>query len=204
MNNPDWATQMTDWQEPHRQHDAAEFLMYVLGRTHFPAHDGQWAVYRGHRHLDDSSLQTSPLILNIGRHKTIQAMIQAWHQDEATSRYITAGPRIIVIQLTRFLVQQGRIRKSTAKVPIPDTVHIPTRTGDGAAVLSYRVVGGIYHLGPRAQVGHYRTFQLERTEASELRMWVTDDGRVPALATPADEATVRMNAYLLFCTVAEG
>ena len=191
-----WSPLIEQWPEPLRQHDAAEFLMHLLSRTAFTALDGQWSVFRGQRRVDDHSLETAPLILNIGRHKTLQAMIQAWHVDAGTNRYITVGPQILVFQLTRFLVQSGRVRKSAAKVPLATTVNMPLWGGDEQATLTYRILGGVYHLGPRAQSGHYRSFQVDETGVPG--MWVTDDGSGAKRATESDEAEVRSNAYILF------
>ena len=151
--------------------------------------------------MDVLDLTSAPIMLHIGRHqsRSLPAMVQEWHQTTDGLQFLIHPPRILFLQVMRFSLQHGRIRKNNVRLKIPDSLLIPTLV-DGRKILqSYRVVSGVYHLGNSPQSGHYRAFfhEFRAEHGGGNHRYISEDGvRVAELSSNEAEVLLR-NFYLL-------
>ena len=175
-------------------------FLFLLQYVTIPGLGGSIHSYDSTSHLVDVlDLTSAPIMLHIGRHRSLPAMLQEWHQATGGLQFLIHPPRILFLQVMRFSLQHGRIRKNNVRLKIPDSLLIPTLV-DGRKILqSYRVVSGVYHLGDSPQSGHYRAFfQDFGTEHRRVNpRYIFEDGvRVAEPSSKEDEVLLR-NFYLL-------
>ena len=199
INIPAWMRLLGTWAQPEAQHDVAEFMSYVLQATPIDGMAGMWSAFQGDRHTDESDLSTTALPLVVFRMRHVQQCIDSWHVDGETRRYLLITPKLLVIQLLRFRLVSGRIRKLTSKVDIPVRLTLPALMDVRPSTISYRVSAGIFHLGGTPSSGHYRSFVRHLDPSGSLSCIVTDDNRRPEVTTPQIDELIKSNAYLLFC-----
>ena len=132
--------------------------MHVFGHNNLDAMTGMWSAFRGDRHVDEFDLANTVLPLAMSRSRSLQQMINQWHDDGTVRRFLLIVPDMIVLQVLRFKVVSGRVRKLTSKVDIPLMITLPSFANAMHSSISYSVVGGIFHLGGIPSSGHYRAF----------------------------------------------
>ena len=154
--------------------------------------------------VDVIDLTSAPIILHIGRHRSLPAMIQEWHQTTEGLQFLIHPPRILFLQVMRFSLQHGRIRKNNVRLKIPDSLLIPTLVENRKALRSYHVVSGVYHLGNSPQSGHYRAFFHEFQSGcdGDIRRYTSDDG-VSVAELSSNEAEVLMRNFYLLALVGD-
>ena len=196
---PEWSEILSDWGQPLAQHDVAEFCMHVFGQNNLDAMTGMWSAFQGDRNVDEFDLAQTVLPLALYRSRTLQQMINQWHDDGTVRRFLLIVPDLIVLQILRFKVVSGRVRKLTSKVDIPLTITLPSFENAMHSSVSYSVVGGIFHLGGTPSSGHYRAFVKCLDMRGVCRSYVTDDNQHSIPMTAQLEDLIRSNVYLLFC-----
>ena len=161
-----WTQLTSRWSNPHLQHDAAEFLAHLLQQAPVPAFSGSWASYSAGQMRDYRDLGHSPLLLSIGRHRSLQSMIQGWHADPESRNSLLQAPRLLIVQIMRFSLTGGSVRKSQISFRLPQLLRFPCQTTADVPVewLSYSISRGTLHLGGTPQSGHYRSFFISRSE----------------------------------------
>ena len=197
-----WMQLTSRWPNPHLQHDAAEFLAHILQQAPVPAFSGSWASYSAGQMRDYHDLGHSPLLLRIGRRRSLQSMIQGWHADPESRNSLLQAPRLLIVQIMRFSFTGGSVRKSQISFRLPQLLRFPCQTHADAPVewLSYSVTCGTLHLGGTPQTGHYRSFFiLEREVRDSSRYWLTEDSQTLQAADEEAMQLVQRNCYLLFC-----
>ena len=199
VNIPDWMRLLGTWAQPEAQHDVAEFMSHILQATPIDGMVGMWNAFQGDRQTDESDLSTTALPLVVFRMRHVQQCIDSWHMDGDTRRYLLITPKLLVIQLLRFRLVSGRIRKLTSKVDIPVRLTLPALMDVRPSTISYRVYAGIFHLGGTPSSGHYRSFVRHLDPSGYLSCIVTDDNRRPEVTTPQIDELIKSNVYLLFC-----
>ena len=198
-DEPRWQAILSGWAQPSRQRDVGEFLLYVLQHASLPILAGRWQSYTDAGPLDEASLATAPIFLNIGRTRTLQAMIYQWQQDETCHRYLVSRASTVILQIIRFLNQKDRIRKLTTKLEFRSTLSFKSWIEDREGIMEYDICGGVYHIGKTVDAGHYRSVFIDRLPDGTRQVWVTDDGVTPQKASSTDEAVIQSNLYLLSC-----
>ena len=197
-----WMQLTSRWPNPHLQHDAAEFLAHILQQAPVPAFSGSWASYIAGQMRDYHDLGHSPLLLRIGRHRSLQSMIQGWHADPESQNSLLQAPRLLIVQIMRFSFTGGSVRKSQISFRLPQLLRFPCQTDADAPVewLSYSITCGTLHLGGTPQTGHYRSFLISEHEVRDSsRYWLTEDSQTIQAADDEAMQLVQRNCYLLFC-----
>ena len=198
-----WMQLTSRWPNPHLQHDAAEFLAHILQQAPVPAFSGSWASYSAGQMRDYHDLGHSPLLLRIGRRRSLQSMIQGWHADPESRNSLLQAPRLLIVQIMRFSFTEGSVvRKSQISFRLPQLLRFPCQTDADAPVewLSYSISCGALHLGGTPQSGHYRSFFISESEVRDSsRYWLTEDSQTLQAADEEAMQLVQRNCYLLFC-----
>ena len=199
-----WTAFCSEWQEPHLQHDAAEFLQHLAPALHSSTSLG-WEARLG---VDGEAFaqvvdqgQLFPLVLHSALDPALQSrntpvslqkLLISWRNQVHPHAAVTE-PEWLAVQLNR-VGADGQ--KTFHPLSLHPTVYIPRFVGRGTRSTSSRflLVAIVYHLGATKLSGHYRTALL--TDGS-LRH-VTDDNIVPQPVTNADISDISRNAYLCF------
>ena len=108
-----WQQATTGWRQIHRQHDAAEFVHFLLGYSKPAAYRGQWEARISRDdspvgfELRDSGDCCAPLAIGItGR--TLQHCIVHWH-IHGQVHALTVPPAFLFLQLNRFARTQLKL-----------------------------------------------------------------------------------------------
>ena len=140
LRQPAVWTQLTSrWSNSRLQHDAAEFLAHLLQQAPVPAFSGSWASYSAGQMRDYHDLGHSPLLLRIGRHRSLQSMIQGWHADPESRNSLLQAPRLLVVQIMRFSFIGGSVRKSQAATVVAFSMSDCCRCACGVAIIQHFV-----------------------------------------------------------------
>ena len=69
-----------------------------------------------------------PIFQNTGNtcYRSLLAMVQEWQQTADGLQFLIHPPRILFLQVMRFSLQHGRVRKNNVRLKIPDSILIPT------------------------------------------------------------------------------
>ena len=196
---PSWRELMGRWEQPDSQHDVAEFMSHICQSAPIADMTGMWSAFQGERNTDESDLSKTVLPLVVSRLRNIQQCIDLWHEDGETRRFLVIAPRLIVLQLLRFRVTSGRIRKLSSKVDIPEMITVPAYLDAQPSNITYRIAAGIFHIGSTPSSGHYRAFVMHFDQFRSCRCLITDDNQRSQNTTPQIDEQIKSNVYLLFC-----
>ena len=158
-----------DWQDPHSQHDAAEFLGFLSPALVSTSDAGRWEARLSvdpstpdalpHQVVDHG--QMWPLVLTTalspaaeGANRaewTLQSLIIRWRNQVVQHAAVTSPP-ILPLQLNRFGQDGSKVLNPISLSP---TVFFPCFTGQGTNTQSvqYQLAAVQYHLGQNAAVG---------------------------------------------------
>jgi len=206
-----WQEITSNWHDPHRQHDAGEFLYFLGEALTSGTGVGFWQarVETGSRDaqvVDHGEM--FPLILQqvgpqphsvASRDISLQALIVAWRNQEARHAALTL-PAVLPVQICRF---DNRGHKIKFPVRFSAAVYMPFFPDSTACTASqrYRVAAVIYHIGDSRLHGHYRSALFWKGEVTH----VTDDNTVPSQVSERDRNMIRDNAYIaVLCRDDEG
>ena len=141
----------------------------------------------------------------IARHGIGQPATGSESLARAACHTCTAGPGAIVIfQIPRFSVHQGRIHKSKQEWRLQDTVDAPIFAGQDTLRVqwhAYRVAAAIVHEGPVPTSGHYRAV-LCSVRGIECKQWITQDNSLPSHQCWPPE--IRANSYVVLAVRSDG
>ena len=118
-----------------------------------------------------------------------------WSQ-QVSLRGLTLAPRVLALQVKRFLVRDLRVCKTYQPILAEGDIRVPILTDQGLSVheTCYRVRAVIMHRGPEVQSGHYKAF----LSLGEGRWMDTDDNRRGQLAhdTRSSQSSGKMHTCL--------
>ena len=157
------------WAEVHRQHDISEFMGCLFTRTSPALLQGRWqarclADARGAARCLDQGHWTQTLMLSIPSRPPgltprlrVQAMLDAWHRDRDRMVGFVEPPLVLPIQLLRFKVHQGHVRKTRTEVHLENTIQVPIFNDDrlGTKPYKYNLKAYVVHHGLTPKSGHY-------------------------------------------------
>ena len=215
---PSWRPLLRNWAQLHRQHDAGEFLEYILGICQPQVLQGRWesrivSVEDGTESRGSHVTQRAVTLdlPNPDRPTNLQALINHWHHGDTYLQACTHLPRILILRISRFQVgSAGATLKLHTKVDIPLHVQIPAFThrtlGADCTHHSYTVVACILHNGATADAGHYVVRYLNHMNPNEApeapHQWIADDSK-PAQSLriqPQNDVVLGQQCYLaLLC-----
>ena len=199
--------------------DVTELMSFVMDPDSRHA-VGEWkarCVEPGRDVICDRG-STSPFIsLDIQDMPTLGEALASWreqHYRHALSR----PPTLPAIQLGRFRHNGRRTLKVRTPCDIPLVLELPVFQDDqlGCDSRSYRLSGGIVHVGDLATSGHYRPFCVHNSvhsSGSEVASpndattmfgpyTLYDDDKPPSTRNPSTDNLLRHNTYVVFylCT----
>ena len=174
------------WRDVNRQHDVAEFTMYLLPRISPMGMCGRWEARNytadGIVTLDSGSLE-GPLPIHPHEGATIhlQQSIEGW-SSQARARYaLCHAPKILCLQLMRFQQQGVSVRKDTRPLEgLSGVLHLPMYQGPrtlSTTLQPFQVAAVQHHYGESPVTGHYRSLLCGQNRFAEGRSWLTDDGK---------------------------
>ena len=207
-----WSIVLRAWRDAHRQHDVAEFAMYLLPRISPVGMSGCWEARNytdaGVVTLDSGSLEAPiPLHPNAGATIHLQQSLEGW-SSQARARYaLCHAPQILCLQLMRFCQQGESVRKDARPLEgLSGVLQLPMYQGAhtlSIALQPYQVAAVQHHYGETPVTGHYRSLLCGQKFFAEGRCWLTDDGK-PAQSTQLESSALSTTAYLIWlCQVPE-
>ncbi|CAE7564681.1 Pol [Symbiodinium sp. CCMP2592] len=210
---PDWLRFTRDWQEPHRQHDVAEFAQFLvsaLGITNIMLQSQ--ARVQTDQGIDILSTESSAVLrLPLTSASTdVQGLINLWSTRGHVQALNEPLPRLAVVQIARF----AESSKDCTPIDYQRIIHIPMFSGpelDTIAV-AYCLEAVCLHRGAQATQGHYRALlvaedSVTRATSSDpvgalpqsLYTCLTDDGVCASPDTlSARTPLLQLEGYVLF------
>ena len=209
-----WKALLQGWQRPAQQHDVTELMSFVMDQNS-PLVAGEWqrCVEPGRDIICDRG-STSPFIsLDIQGKNSLREALISWHEQHYRHA-ISAPPILLAIQLGRFRRNGRRTVKIRTPCDIPPALELPFFSDNQleCGQKSYRLCGGIVHVGDLATSGHYRPFCVHRAVhrlGSEVASpndsddtlgpsTLYDDDRPPMSRSLSTDSLLRHNAYVVF------
>ena len=199
-----WSIMLRAWRDMNRQHDVAEFTMYLLPRISPMGMCGRWEARNytadGIVILDSGSLEGPiPIHPHAGATIHLQQSIEGW-SSQARARYAQChAPKILCLQLMRFQQQGVSVQKDTRPLEgLSGVLHLPMYRGPrtlSTTLQPFQVAAVQHHYGESPVTGHYRSLLCGQKRFAEGRSWLTDDGK-QAQITPMDSHELSTTAYL--------
>ena len=218
-----WKELLRGWRRPAQQHDATELMSFIMdpGSCHL---FGEWQA----RCQEPDGVvicdrgTTSPFLsLDIRNQPSLGEATAAWH-TQPFLHALSRTPILLAIQLGRFHHNGRRTVKVRTPCDLPTLLEFPVFQNDQleCSTRTYRLCGGIVHVGDLATSGHYRPFCMHNTaqsmgsEAASPHHTATmlgqytlyDDDKPPSSRSPSNDKLLRHNTYVVFycCTSREG
>ena len=198
--------QMTGWAQPRRQHDASEFLLFILPKLAWASPSFSWEARQDisgdPNRVEISRIEGGHLahLLILGAPDGLcssdpQNAINAWHTLDSIHA-LTSRPAHLFLALPRYRQLGARIVKNSIRLRLEDkSVRVPIFRPDSLAVYweEYTITTAIVHLGETPETGHYRTAAFVPNAPG---VWYSDDDR-PAELYPEVPKEVAENCYVL-------
>ncbi|CAE7327722.1 unnamed protein product [Symbiodinium sp. CCMP2592] len=187
-----WISATRTWRAPRRQHDIAEFLLYMRPQLNASLIDGSWgtagsAPHRGLEVVDDGHtwpmLLAKPLMIP---HRVRSALLKP--------------PKFCAIQVGRFdSTNDGACIKTDFKLCLEPLVHIPAFRDNLQDVyfVKYFVRACAVHHGPTPDSGHYRSI-LMPPNGVLAQSFYTDDNATARKVKSSELVGIQQNAYIIF------
>ena len=209
--HPLWLGLMRGWSQPSRQHDAAEFLQFLCGKTliNRPGIELSWRArcQEGTRHpgqVTDSG-SSAPLLLPspgeisedsvVGA--SVQGLINKWHEQERTHAMFVPS-EVLMLQLCRFHFETDGVRAVKRRYKVkPDRVITVPLFVDNLRCHSCpdRLNSYIIHLGEAPDHGHYHNVFCS---SAGPELFHGDDGASARQIDATEAANHSKDVYLLF------
>ena len=169
---PAWRTLTARWEDPHVQHDVAEFAQFLGAATAPASAEGVWqsriavqltpsqpaasqcpAEVAEHGQMWPLSLAAAPP--PEGSEISLQALVIQW-RNQAHRHAAVSLPRLLIIQIGRFSPVGLKLRFA---VRPSHRVYVPVFLDDTLRTTSagYDLAAVVCHLGPSRSSGHYRS-----------------------------------------------
>ena len=205
-----WQSLTFDWQAPHEQHDAAEFLAFLGPALISERDQGTWEA----RLVVDTGPSDPPAFQAVDHGKmwplvlptalnpalseatrtewTRQALVIRW-RNQVVQHAAVITPPVLLLQFNRFDQDGQKVHHPIALSP---TVFLPCFIGPSCNTTSvrYSLVAVQYHLGQTKLAGHYRVAYFSHGSPSHT----TDDNRQTQACTSEDITVISKSAYNCF------
>ena len=158
-----WSHLTRAWQEPHRQHDVAEFAQFLgaaLRITHVEVHwQARLQTLAGIDIAASESTSVLRLPLASSAHD-IQGLINCWSNLGSVHALKEPLPRLAVVQIARF----DGASKDCTPIECQRVVSFPVFTGPllDTKAGAYTLEAVCLHRGDQAIQGHYRALLFSR------------------------------------------
>ena len=213
-----WKELLNGWRRPSQQRDVTELMSFVMDpASHHVAGEWQARCLEPGRDVICDRGSTSPFLS-----LDIQDMpATSWHAQHYR-RALSRPPILLAIQLGRFQYNGRRTIKVRTPCDVPLMLELPVFQDDqlGCSSMTYRLCGGIVHVGDLANSGHYRPFCVHndvQSSGSEVASpsdttpmfgpyTLYDDDKPPTTRNPSTDNLLRHNTYVVFyfCTCRDG
>ena len=197
----EWRELTLQWQDPQRQHDAAEFLLHLVQVDAALCHLSSWKV------INNALSQMEGIPRDLGgrgcilvptrnaagvSYRTLQDCVQAWH-EQMLLHVLDAGATYAAIQLDRFIRRGPFVHKDLTPISHNEGRLLLPVLGDADDFwwCPYGIKSIVLHIGPTSVSGHYRMAYSDTGEMS-----ITDDNRPPEKVSLSDRLAER--AYMFF------
>ena len=136
---PFWAALTHDWMLPSRQHDGAEFILFLLNKLPFTA-DHTVAIWQARKQDGETYRVTdwgksAPLLLhppdwacaNDGLSLSVQALLRFWKEQDALHAF-SMPPGVLIVQVGRFGFDEAHARVEKYRFELVPAlfVRVPT------------------------------------------------------------------------------
>ena len=196
--------QLVGWRQPHIQHDAAEFIQFLMPKLGWLGDGFSWGArlqVEGQVEEFLHSGNTSILLMVTPDGlccSDIQQFINQWHA-QAHTHALHSTPQHIYIQLPRYRETPGGIVKHTIPIDLNSReIMLSVFTSQSNTEVSwkfYDITTAIVHLGPTQNSGHYRVAALMPDHAT---CWYSNDNQA-AEQMSVIPAEVQEQCYILGC-----
>ena len=200
LSHPVWSALLSEWQDPHSQHDVAEFASFAASALLVPINCMQlhWqsrvTTDTGVEITESGQAVTLGLDLTTMAHPDVQGLLNHWSTQVVTCAF-SEPPSLAVLQVARF---QGA-GKYKGMVSCPHQLLLPVyRDANAIAVdrMHYSLQAACIHMGAQATTGHYRAMLWDADCGHFL---ISDDGQsVDILRSSDAETLLSKSCYLLF------
>ena len=199
-----WRPLLRGWRALSSQHDVCEFMAHLLSIAEPSAYEGLWQSRLTNPFLVTAADPlAAPILLPITG-SSLQALVDSWSQ-QASIQALTRHSGVVMLQLERYGILEGRPSKNSNAVPIQpgESVVLPvfaTNHDTELSHMSFRVAYVIYHRGQSTQSGHYQTalcFPRGGTSCASWQFHICNDDCTPRLAKPSDLRDIHCNGYLV-------
>jgi len=198
--------QMTGWARPRQQHDASEFLLFILPKLVWATPSFSWEARQdisgdpGRVEISrvEGGHQAHVLILDAPDglcSSDLQDAVNAWHTKDSIHA-LTSRPAHLFLALPRYRQLGARIVKNRIRLQLENRcIKLPIFHPDSLTVYweDFTITTAIVHLGETPDTGHYRTAAFVR---GTQEVWYSDDAR-QAVFCPEVQTDVAENCYVL-------
>ena len=202
-----WQQATLSWTHVHRQHDAAEFMQFLLGYSQPVAFCGRWEARISRDdssqgfELRDSGGCFAPIVVDISG-GSLQHCIYHWH-IHGQLHALCSPPTFLFLQLKRFNRGDSGVCKDVTPVDIEagSMVRFPCfhNSNDlSTYIVNYEVRGVIFHVGLELLTGHYRAaLSSHEPSAPDGGVFLlTDDNRLASRVDSRNDS-VNSGGYLV-------
>ena len=195
LGSTEFSSLLRHWSRPSAQHDALEFLLYMLRQANVADRLGEWQARRqedGEVGVVDRGIHVQ-LALPRRRDHSIHVLLNNWQSGPHVAGYIHA-PALVLIQVGRFLPDgSGRLHRHTNSVQhLLDVINLPVFMQDLQIMyVQYKPVAALCHYGGIPTSGHYVSFLLDSARGD---VWKCDDNMAP-IAISLEDAGLNRHAY---------
>lgn len=206
--HPLWLSLNRGWARPSRQHDTAEYLLFLAGSPLLQQSSLEVVWQSRHRQPQDDgrsvadSGQSVPLLLpspgegDRDSHlcTTVQSLIQQWQQQPEVHAMLTPA-KILVLQACRFQYDaEGHVTKLRYDINPCRVINVPCFVDNTVECrhVKYQLNSVVLHLGEAPTTGHYQLMCYEGE-----RIYLMDDD-LPARRVSASTALSKSTDFYLF------
>ncbi|CAE7501552.1 unnamed protein product, partial [Symbiodinium necroappetens] len=205
---PYWASLVCTWELPERQHDGAEFILYLLRRLPFTAGKAM-ATWQARQQQAENWVVldqgcSAPLLLqppawacqSDDHSLSVQELLHAWRDQEALHALVMQS-QILILQVGRFGFDPvcERMLKHRFKL-VPDLrIEVPV-FGPNMCVQTarYRLCSAIIHIGDSPDSGHY----FNTLHDADGRVVLADDNHPARFVEESLSIQYYSDIYILF------
>ncbi|CAE7214910.1 unnamed protein product [Symbiodinium sp. CCMP2592] len=176
---PIWRMLLHSWGAPQSQHDAAEFLAFLLDKLHASTFTWDWEARIGNdvavaSEVADRGNSRHAITLDLPGQEgpyDLQILANAWH-EQARTHALTGDATLLIFRLARYR-QEGDLVRNNCAVTWSSKVYVPVFDGQGNSSVAqkFAVQAVIMHHGNTLTCGHY-TIMLHAPDSA----FFCDDG----------------------------
>ena len=201
-----WRALLRGWPRPNEQHDASEFLIFMLCAGVRTTPLSQWvSVARRAGAIEIVELGAGIIYLDMtpgveGGASTLQHVLQAWHEQPCNrpglqdpARCVQGDETHVALALKRFtwMASEQTFQKDDTPVIIPERCMLPIWELGQVTWVPFDVRAVVIHIGVTPVSGHYRTYLPGPAEAL-----FTEDGQRAKRVQRRDVHNVQTGCYL--------